>query len=276
MPKVEMNHVQLNYEVRGEGPPVVFLHGLGASWRMWEPQIDAFSSKYQMIMPDLRGHGESTKTFPDNMFSARVMAEDLKMLLDELHLRKIQLVGLSYGSVTAQLFAVNYPHYVDKLVLSNGYSEIPTKVSGWVLKLSNAIFKRLSYETIINQMLKVYGKDEYTKNVLRNSFTFDKDMFILAKNSEFPYHTDQLHRITSPTLVMGGEKKVMGVDEKKGSENLFAHIPDAVLVLFKDAFDPLSTMRKDLFNEMVLDFLEGRDFKSHEGVTVYRKEPMKI
>ncbi|MTH54935.1 alpha/beta fold hydrolase [Bacillus mangrovi] len=272
MPTIQVQDIQLHYEVRGDGPPVVFLHGLGAGWRMWEPQIEAFSSKYRMIMPDMRGHGESSKHFPDNKFSARVMADDLKALLDRMGLQKVHLVGLSYGSVTAQLFAAKYPQYVDKLVLSNGYSEIPTKVAGWVLKLSNAIFKMLSYNTIINQMLKIYGKDEYTKKVLRDSFTFDKDMLIFAKNSEFPEHTSELKNITAATLVLGGEKKVMGVDEKKGSQTLFDHIPDAVLALFKDAFDPLSTMKKDQFNEMLLDFLAGTDFKEYDGVTVYRKE----
>lgn len=53
MPKVELDKVRINYEVRGEGQPIVFLHGLGASWKMWIPQIDSFSSKYKMIMLDM-------------------------------------------------------------------------------------------------------------------------------------------------------------------------------------------------------------------------------
>lgn len=271
MPKVEVDKVRINYELRGEGQPIVFLHGLGASWKMWLPQVDSFSSKYKMIMLDMRGHGESTKTFPDNKFSARVMAEDLKLFLDELDIIKIHLVGLSYGSVTAQLFASKYPNYIDKLVLSNGYSEIPTKVSGLVLKLSNALFKIMPYDTIITLMMKVYGKDEYTKKVLRDSFTFDKEMLFLAKNSEFPTHTNELKNINVPTLVMGGDTKVMGVDERKGSQILFDNIPNATLALFKNAFDPISTMEKDIFNEMILDFLDGKSFKGYEGVTIFEK-----
>ncbi|RUL54038.1 alpha/beta fold hydrolase [Lysinibacillus antri] len=272
MPKVEFDKVQINYEVRGQGDPIVFLHGLGASWKMWEPQIESFSSKYKMIMLDMRGHGESTKTFPDNKFTARVMAEDVKKFLDELNITKTHLVGLSYGSVTAQLFASKYPKYIEKLVLSNGYSEVPTKVSGWVLKVSNTIFKMMSYDTIINLMLKVYGKEEFTKNILRDSFTFNKEMFLLAKNSEFPTHTNELININVPTLVMGGDRKVMGVDERKGSQILFNNIPNATLALFKNAFDPISTMEKDIFNEMIMDFFEGKPFKSYEGVSMFEKQ----
>jgi 3-oxoadipate enol-lactonase len=271
MPKVELDNVHIHYEVRGEGQPIVFLHGLGASWKMWTPQIETFSSKYKMIMLDLRGHGESTKTFPNNQFTAKVMAEDIKMFLDKLEIRKVYLVGLSYGSVTAQLFASKYPNYIEKLVLSNGYSEIPTNVSGWVLKLSNAIFKMMPYDTIINLMMKVYGKDEFTKKVLRDSFTFDKEMLLLAKNSEFPTHTNELKNINVPTLVMGGDRKVMGVDERKGSQILFNNIPNSTLALFKNAFDPISTMEKDIFNEMILDFLEGNQFKKYKEVSIYTK-----
>ncbi|SOC25156.1 pimeloyl-ACP methyl ester carboxylesterase [Ureibacillus xyleni] len=272
MPKVEFDNVQIHYEVRGHGVPILFLHGLGASWKMWAPQIDFFSPKYKMIMLDLRGHGSSTKTFPDNKFTARVMAEDVKNVLDALKITKTHLVGLSYGSVTAQLFASKYPEYIDKLVLSNGYSEVPTKISGWVLKASNIIFKMMSYDTIINLMLKVYGKDEFTKKILRDSFTFDKEMLILAKNSEFPTHTNELKQITVPTLVMGGDRKVMGVDERIGSQILFNHLPNATLALVKDAFDPISAMEKDIFNEMILDFFEGHPIKSYEGVSLFEKQ----
>lgn len=238
---------------------------------MWIPQIEYFSKSFKMIMIDMRGHGESSKDFPNNIFDPRLMAEDVKHFLDILGINKIHIVGLSQGSVTAQLFAVKYSSYIKRLVLSNGYSEIPTLASGWILKLSNFIFKMLPYDTIINSVMKVYGNDEYTKQILRDSFTFDKKMFVMAKTSEFPAHTDELKNISVPTLVMGGDRKVMGVDERKGSEIIFDHISDSTLALFKDAFDPLSTMRRDQFNEMVMDFLTEKDLKSYPGVRYLTK-----
>ncbi|WP_234447536.1 hypothetical protein [Viridibacillus soli] len=89
----------------------------------------------------------------------------------------------------------------------------------------------------------------------------------MAKTSDFPSHTLELQNISVHTLVMGGDKKIMGVDEKKGSQIIFENIPNAVLALFKDSFDPLSIMKKDIFNDMVLDFLEGHKLNSYEGVT---------
>ncbi|WP_234447537.1 alpha/beta fold hydrolase [Viridibacillus soli] len=163
MTVIKANNIHINYEIRGDGEPILFLHGLGGSWKMWEPQIPFFSQKYKMIMIDMRGHGGSTKAFPNDRFDPRVMAEDIKFFLDAMGIIKISIVGVSQGSVVAQLFAAKYSSYINKLVLSNGYSEVPTKLSGFVLKISTAIFKMLSYETIINAMLKVYKNDNYTK-----------------------------------------------------------------------------------------------------------------
>lgn len=271
MPKVNINEMEMNYEVRGEGEPIIFIHGSGASWKMWEPQIEPFSKKYKMIMIDMRGHGESSKHFPNDDYSMEVITQDLKLFLDALGINKTHIVGLSQGSVVAQLFAIENSIYINKLILSNGYSEIPTKLSKWVLSLSNAILKLMSYETIINTMLKVYKNDEFTKKILKNSFSIDKEMLLKIKTSKFPDHTEELHYITCPTLVMGGDMKIMGVDERKASITIYNHIPNATLALFKNCFDPLSTMKCDIFNDIIPDFLEGKTLKPYKDVRIYRK-----
>lgn len=271
MPKVKVNDINMNYEVRGKGEPIIFIHGSGASWKMWKPQIDQFSEKYKMIMVDMRGHGETSKSFPNDAYSMRVIADDIKAFIDVLGIDKTHIVGLSQGSVVAQLFAIKYSNNIKKLVLSNGYSEVPTKMSKWVLNISNAIFKLIPYNTIINLMLKVYKNDEFTKQVLKDSFSIDKDMLLKMKTSDFPTHTKELHNITCSTLVMGGDMKIMGVDERKASQIIFDNIPNAKLALFKNAFDPLSTMKPVIFNDMILGFLEGKSLKKYDDVRVIEK-----
>lgn len=272
MPKVKLNDIEMNYEVRGEGEPIIFIHGSGASWKMWKPQIEKFSKKYKMIMIDMRGHGESSRYFPNGEYSIKLISQDLKMFLDALGIEKTNIVGLSQGSVVAQLFAIQNSRYINRLVLSNGYSEVPTKMSKWVLNISNALFKLIPYDTIINLMLKVYKDDEFTKNVLRDSFSIDKEMLLKMKTSKFPTHTDELHYITCPTLVMGGDMKIMGVDEGKASRTIYEHIPNATLALFKNAFDPLSTMKSEIFNDMILDFLEGKPLKQYDDVSIVQSK----
>ncbi|RHW38375.1 alpha/beta hydrolase [Lysinibacillus yapensis] len=272
MPKVKLNDMEMNYEVRGKGEPIIFIHGSGASWRMWKPQIEMFSEKYRMIMIDMRGHGESSRNFPNGEYSMKVISNDLKIFLDALGIEKTHIVGLSQGSVVAQLFAIENCAYINRLVLSNGYSEIPTKMSKWVLNISNTLFGLIPYNMIINLMLKVYRDDEFTKKILRISFSIDKEMLMKMKKSVFPAHTAELHHITCPTLVMGGDMKVMGVDERKASKTIYEHIPNAALALFKNAFDPLSTMQPEIFNDMILDFLEGKPLKQYDNVKYFNRE----
>ncbi|WP_219375871.1 alpha/beta fold hydrolase [Bacillus mycoides] len=272
MPKVTANGITIHYEIKGQGSPILFLHGSGSSWKMWEPQLEAFSAHYQMIMPDYRGHGDSTKEFPNNKYDHHVIVEDIKCFLDVLGISKIHVVGVSQGGQLATLLAIKYPAYVDKLVISNSYSEMPTLAANWVLSISNFIFSLLPYNMIINLMMKYYKDDPYTQRILRNSFSIDKNMLLAMKKAPFPTHTDQLHRIQSPTLVMGGEGKLMpGVDEGKGSRIIFSHVQNAKLALFKHAFDPLNTMRRDIFNEMIIEFLEDKPLKQYKDVTTFSK-----
>ncbi|UNL86801.1 alpha/beta fold hydrolase [Priestia koreensis] len=269
MPKVQANGIFINYEVRGEGEPLLLLHGLGASWKMWVPQIDYLSRYFKLIMIDMRGHGQTSKYFPNNKYNTLLLAEDIKFFLDALGIKKVNMLGVSQGAVVAQLFAIKNSSYIKKLILSNSYSEIPTKLSKWVLGASNLVIQALPYNTVVELMLKVYKNDEYTKKILRNSFSFDKKMLLSAKKSTFPTHTSELTHISCSTLVMGGNQKVMGVDEKKASQIIFNQIPNATLALFSDAFDPLSTMKKDIFNEMVMCFITDNDFKSYPNVQFF-------
>ncbi|PEZ09274.1 alpha/beta hydrolase [Bacillus sp. AFS018417] len=271
-----MPHVQLQngatyyYEMRGEGESILFIHGSGASWKIWEPQFEVFSKHYKMILVDMRGHGGSTKEFPNRQYSMKVIVEDMKEFLDALGISSIPVIGLSQGGVIASLLACTHPSYVQKLVLSNSYSEVPTMGAGCLLTVSNAIFSILPYWIILKLIMIPYGEDTYTKQVILNSLSVDKSMLLAMKKSEFPTHTNDLHKITASTLVLCGDKKNVGPEEKAGNI-IFNHIPKATLGVFKNAFDPLTTMRRDIFNEMVLDFLGDRPLQSYEDVTYTNK-----
>jgi len=204
MPRITANQVTIEYEERGAGYPVVFLHGSGVSWRCWTPQIPVFSPHYRMIMPNMRGHGGSSP-LPRTDHYHELMADDLKAFLDALGIRKAHVVGLSMGAVVALRSAVKYPACVDRLVSVCGYSATPT--FDVLLWLGNAIYSVLSLRTIlrlVDHSLKALKANELTRRTIRESIAIDKATFIKLKFIRFPAFTDQLVRITAPTLVMGG------------------------------------------------------------------------
>ncbi len=87
--------VRLHYQASGSGKPVLLIHGLTASSLFFQKQIPALSGHFQVIAPDLRGHGLSEAS--TDHLTMRRLAEDLKQFIDHLKLSEISLVGWSMG-----------------------------------------------------------------------------------------------------------------------------------------------------------------------------------
>ena len=101
------------YESSGTGDPVVLLHGGNLDRRMWDTEFSALRSSYRVIRYDARGYGKSGP--PDTAFQAH---EDLRILLDALHVDSASLIGLSLGGRIAIDFALTYPDRVRRMVLA--------------------------------------------------------------------------------------------------------------------------------------------------------------
>lgn len=97
MSRVQLNGVTLNVTDRGDGDALVFVHGMMCSSRFFAPQIEYFSSEHRVVVPDLRGHGESDK--PPGGHTVSAYADDLHALLEALDITRPTLVGWSMGSM---------------------------------------------------------------------------------------------------------------------------------------------------------------------------------
>jgi 3-oxoadipate enol-lactonase len=109
----------LHYVSYGEGPPVVFVHGLGGSSNVWHGVMQAMQQHHHCIAVDLRGHGRSQGR---GKFSIEGWAKDLQKLLRHLELPAVTLVGHSMGTLITQHLAQSSPETCDQLVLVGGIS----------------------------------------------------------------------------------------------------------------------------------------------------------
>ncbi|MGB8448795.1 MAG: alpha/beta hydrolase [Nitrososphaeraceae archaeon] len=110
-----VNGIQMHYVIGGQGNPLVLLHGFPETWYEWRHVMPAFAKNYTVIVPDLRGLGDSSK--PLTGYDGKTTAEDLNQLLSQLGFKKILLVSHDIGAQTAFSYAKTHPNNVSKLVI---------------------------------------------------------------------------------------------------------------------------------------------------------------
>lgn len=116
MAETTINGVTIAWQQLGEGPDLVFVHGLAASRAFWFiPYALPLSKHFRITLFDLRGHGYSS--MPASGYDAATAADDLRGLLDHLGIAACALVGHSYGGGVALEFAGRHPERVSKLVV---------------------------------------------------------------------------------------------------------------------------------------------------------------
>ncbi len=118
-----VNGVKIYYEIHGEGEPLVLLHGFTMSHTMWEGWIEDLSKDYMLILPDLRGHGNSTN--PSNEFTHKESARDIYGLLDLLNIDKFNAIGFSSGGMTLTHMATMDTTRIQAMVLIGSTSFFP-------------------------------------------------------------------------------------------------------------------------------------------------------
>jgi len=113
------NGISLAYVDVGprDAPVVLLIHGYTSNARGWVPLLPHLDRSRRYLIPDLRGHGQSSK--PDCCYDRTTFAYDLRLLLDTLHVERADVVGTSLGSLIAQAFAANWPGRTQRLVLQS-------------------------------------------------------------------------------------------------------------------------------------------------------------
>ncbi|MEL6276485.1 MAG: alpha/beta hydrolase [Bacteroidota bacterium] len=114
----------LHHEIHFHSPQakwVVFIHGAGGSIRTWTRQIEEFGAAFNLLLIDLRDHGQSKNITPAfSKYSFKVIAQDIKRVLDEQSIHRAHFVTLSFGSVVLQDFAFRYPSQIDRVIVVGG------------------------------------------------------------------------------------------------------------------------------------------------------------
>ncbi|MFE0507849.1 alpha/beta fold hydrolase [Peribacillus butanolivorans] len=256
--------VQLYYEEKGQGRPIIFIHGVWMSSRFFTRQLPYFSEKYRTILLDLRSHGQSTHVHNGNTVS--VYAKDLHAFIDKQGLKDVILVGWSMGAFVVwdylKQFGEDNVHstvIVDELAsdfkwpdFDIGAFDIDTLIAFMTeIQTNRSLFLQGFLTSMFKDELSAGDANWMLEEVTKMPASIASA--ILFDQSIVDYR-DFLPEITVPTLLcFGRHEKVIPV---AAGVHLEENIPNSELVIFEDSCHCPFIEESGLFNKTVDAFIQ--------------------
>jgi len=239
--------------------PIVFVHGVGLTYEIWQPQLDFFNG-YSNLSYDILGHGKSSLTKQNISFDD--FSDQLIELINELKIEKIHLVGFSIGSLIARNFATRYGDRLQSLILLGSIY----KRSEQQQKIVNERFNQAKKELKLSRLaLKRWFTNKYLEN---NPDTYEKISSILSANNMANFlkvyelfvkhkNDEDFKKIQTKTLVMTGEHDVGSTIEM--SQQLNSIIKDSELKIIKGGKHLCGIECADEVNLIIKNFIDKND-----------------
>ena len=271
MPTVRTGDVTTDYEDRGEGPPIVFVHGAILDHTQWWPQLDALSDEYRVVAYDVRGHGRTGGSAVD-AYSIELLADDLAALIDALDFDDPVLCGLSTGGCIAQMYASRHPDALSGLVLASTFG--PEYLTfgdrlqrGVVLPATIPPTRLVGYERVervltwLNETFGSRGSSGDYENVqaLRDrGERMTADEFAKTIRAVSRFHDTEIDyaNITVPTLVLYGENEPGFIQAH--AARFADRLPDVEVRSVPNAGHASNMDNPDFYEDALREFLTQR------------------
>lgn len=257
MPYVKLNDINIYYELHGEGPPLVMIHGLGASTRDWEYQIDFFKKQFKVLIFDLRGHGKTDK--PDMAYSVDLFTSDTAALIRHIFPEGAHVVGHSLGGMVAFQLALDHPELVKTLTILNSAPAVifPSIKSQFYFVLRSIDVRLFGMKHISTQLAKMLFPSP-DQAALRQTFIerwCENDPKAYLNSLRAFRGWTVMHRLSSlscPTLIIAADRDYTPVTFK---EFYIRMIPNAELVVIKNSGHISIVDQPEAFNNALMSFL---------------------
>jgi pimeloyl-ACP methyl ester carboxylesterase len=284
MPVCKCGDININYEIYGEGFPLVLSHGFTASLAIWAPQIEAFSAKYQLIVYDARGHGLSSAPAGDQNYTLDSMVEDLHHLMTYLGVKKAYIGGLSMGGATSLGYAYRHPEIAKALLvfdIHGGFQPRDPQTQGFFATMheeSAKIARQNGMADLARHQIEVGGAFRPILLDKALQARYIEDMARCPVNGYIgvgraqPWQTEWQRKaadsINVPALIIVG-----GDDEftLTGARILHQHIRGSRYVEIGGSVHGTAQWYPQIFNRCVLDFLAAvEEGKPVAGETIIK------
>lgn len=257
----------------GDGPPLVFVHGLSGSWPNWLEQLPVFASTHRVIAMDLPGFGRSP--MPTERITISGYARALDSLLGQLGVDAAAVVGNSMGGFVSAELAIAFPQRVERLVLVSAaglstYAHpgatraLPalkliehglTAYTGWIAAKSDAATRRPGLRNATLGLVTAHPSRLPAALAAEQVRGAGKPGFLQALQANVDYDFSQrLGEIVCPTLIVWGDHdRVITV---RDADRFAQLIPGSRKVVFADTGHMAQLERPAAFNALLTEFLE--------------------
>jgi len=256
--KTHANGIDINYEISGSGPCVVFAHSLGSDLSIWESQKSALATRHSVLRYDIRGHGGSAATA--GAYDFDLLAADVVALLDALKIQRASFVGISLGGMIGQALALAAPQRLERLVLADTTGRYPPETQAtWPERIRQ--IEASGLEPLVGPTLERWFTAPYRAahpdvaahigNIIRATPVAGYVGCCHAIAAlDF---TDRLKTLAIPTLVLVGDQDA-GTPPAMARE-LAAAIPGARLEVIEGAAHLSNIEQAATFNKLLTGFL---------------------
>ena len=259
MPKALVNGVNIHYVERGEGAPLLLVHGFQNSHFTFRPIMGWLERRFRVLAVDLRGHGDSDK--PPGPYAIQTFADDVLGFLDALGIGRVDYLGQSMGGRTGTLFGIQHSDRLNRLMLSASSAGAPTGAyrKGFEEQLrvaeSQGMEALLEFKMRRGEIPKPLRAGplarEYAERFLKNTpRTFADTASALFT---MPDLREQLSNISVPTWVCYGENDAGPLDF---SDSYLSNVPGCARSIIPDAGHSVFWDQTDAFIAEMEKFLE--------------------
>lgn len=264
---IQCGDILTNYHDVGTGEPILLLHGSGpgvSAWANWRLTIQSLQDHYRLIAPDLAGFGYSQ--FPENkQFSRENWLKQIVDFLDALGLKKVTVIGNSFGGSMALALAIHYPERVNKLILM-GSVGVPFELTagldavwGYTPSFENmqAIMKIFAYnQNLVGdelvQMRYIASTKEDTRAAYESMFPAPRQRWVEAMS----HPEADIRSIRHPTLMVHGrDDKVIPLST---SLTMLNWIEDSQLHIYGQCGHWTQIEHAKSFTQLVANFLKDQ------------------
>ncbi|MGN1401196.1 MAG: 2-succinyl-6-hydroxy-2,4-cyclohexadiene-1-carboxylate synthase [Bacillus sp. (in: firmicutes)] len=267
---IDCNGVSYYVKIKGEGEPLVLLHGFTGSHETWDTFADRHSDSYMCIMPDLLGHGKTCCPGDENRYRIEQAADDLYCLLKELKIGQANILGYSMGGRLALSYSVRYPETVKRLILESSSPGLKTEEERLSRTIQDShLASQILKDGIIAfvdywERIPLFRSQERLPEKMQRKIRCQRLM-----NSEIglansllgmgtgmqPSYWDALNMIDCPVLLISG-----GADQKfcRIAEEMQKDLADCTLIKFEEAGHAIHVEDYEKFDRIVSEFVEHR------------------